>query len=73
VAALRVRGGGCRGERRRPEIEEVEVVADGAIGRYWFRLDYGRQVRMEGRSDHGMKTHEKDEAAERSCAPPVAR
>jgi hypothetical protein len=27
-----------------------------------------RRAGMEGRSDHGMKTHEEDEAAGRSCA-----
>jgi hypothetical protein len=65
----RVRGGsyhGGGGERQHHETEEVRAAAG---PRVLPQLRAG----MEGRSGHGMKTHEEDEVVGRSCAPPIAR
>jgi hypothetical protein len=66
VAAPRVRGLGWGGGA---------VPRDrGGRGGGWRRSRAARRrAGMEGRSNRGMKTHKEDEAAGRSCAPPIAR
>jgi hypothetical protein len=66
-AAPRVRGVGCRGERRWPKIDEVGAVAGDAARRRGCHLGRGRQAGMEGRSDRGMKMKQG------SCTPLIVR